>query len=549
MVIGAYLVVRSFAATQTCTTTLSAGADIGTAVSNANGGAIICLGAGSYPELSVVNVSKSSMVTVEPVTGASVTVADVSLNGATNITVTGLTYAGGLIKDAKNVTVSHNTITGITNVPVTISNSNIVIDGNDVVDVPHDGCCGFEGAFFIYSQVSGLSTSDPAPMVTVKNNTFHGGTSDGIQTGGSISDVLITNNEFYNKKVAPCSGCSDGYYHVDPIQIVGGDYITIQNNYFHDDSTGVMEPEGGNSGIVISNNVFSHIDQFGSDIGYKPGIQMVHNTFDTQGLAAYRITDNHVNSSGSTNNVVFRDNACTQSYTLTAPYGSPLFAVNDYNVGCGNQLTTGTHDLTSLPTFSGGAHPSSLAGFALTSASPGYHAASDGTDMGANIALVGPNAGSGGSSDTTPPTVSLTAPANNATVSGSAVTVSANASDDTGVVGVQFKLDGTNLGSEDTTSPYSTTWNTTTASNGTHTLTAVARDAAGNSTTASTVTVTVNNTCSPKPGDFNNDCSVNAFDLSMLLSNWNKNAPTEDLNNDGIVNVFDLSKFLTYWGS
>jgi hypothetical protein len=97
-------------------------------------------------------------------------------------------------------------------------------------------------------------------------------------------------------------------------------------------------------------------------------------------------------------------------------------------------------------------------------------------------------------SDTTPPTVSLTAPTSGATVSGSSVTVSANATDDTGVVGVQFKLDGSNLNSEDTTSPYSTTWDTTSIANGSHTLTAVARDIAGHTTTSSAVTVTVNNT-------------------------------------------------------
>jgi fibronectin type 3 domain-containing protein len=98
--------------------------------------------------------------------------------------------------------------------------------------------------------------------------------------------------------------------------------------------------------------------------------------------------------------------------------------------------------------------------------------------------------------DTTPPAVSLTAPTNGSTVSGSSVTVSASASDNVGVAGVQFKLDGNNLGSEDTSNPYSTTWNTTSASNGTHTLTAVARDAAGNTKTSSSVTVTVNNTMS-----------------------------------------------------
>src|SRR5204863_2248951 len=59
--------------------------------------------------------------------------------------------------------------------------------------------------------------------------------------------------------------------------------------------------------------------------------------------------------------------------------------------------------------------------------------------------------------------------------------------------GVQLQLDGANLGAEDTASPYSSSWNTTTASNASHTLTAIARDAAGNRTTSSPVTVTVSN--------------------------------------------------------
>src|SRR5206468_7842845 len=55
------------------------------------------------------------------------------------------------------------------------------------------------------------------------------------------------------------------------------------------------------------------------------------------------------------------------------------------------------------------------------------------------------------------------------------------------------KLDGANLGAEDTSSPYTVTWNTTGATNGSHSLSAVARDAAGNSTTSAAVTVTVAN--------------------------------------------------------
>lgn len=96
--------------------------------------------------------------------------------------------------------------------------------------------------------------------------------------------------------------------------------------------------------------------------------------------------------------------------------------------------------------------------------------------------------------DASAPSVDLTSPAAGATVS-SSIAVAANASDNVGVVGVQFKVNGTNLGSEDTTAPYSVSWDTTKTSNGSHTLSAVARDAAGN-TASSQRTVTVSNTSS-----------------------------------------------------
>ena len=94
--------------------------------------------------------------------------------------------------------------------------------------------------------------------------------------------------------------------------------------------------------------------------------------------------------------------------------------------------------------------------------------------------------------DTSPPSVSISSPAANATVSGT-ITVVASASDNVGVVGVQFKLDGANLGAEVTAAPFQVAWDTRTAQGGTHTLSAVARDAAGNSSTAAAVSVIVNN--------------------------------------------------------
>ncbi|MDA0168656.1 Ig-like domain-containing protein [Solirubrobacter taibaiensis] len=98
--------------------------------------------------------------------------------------------------------------------------------------------------------------------------------------------------------------------------------------------------------------------------------------------------------------------------------------------------------------------------------------------------------------DTSPPTVSLTAPANGATLAGT-TNVTANAADSRAVLSVQFKLNGANLGAPDTTAPYSVAWDTRTVANGARTLTAVATDTANNTTTSTPVNVTVDNGAPP----------------------------------------------------
>jgi len=99
--------------------------------------------------------------------------------------------------------------------------------------------------------------------------------------------------------------------------------------------------------------------------------------------------------------------------------------------------------------------------------------------------------GTSTTSDTTPPTVSITSPASGATVAGPTI-FSANAADNVGVASVQFALDGANLGPALTVAPYNLTWDSTTAANGPHVLSAVATDTSGNQA-ATTITITVSN--------------------------------------------------------
>lgn len=93
--------------------------------------------------------------------------------------------------------------------------------------------------------------------------------------------------------------------------------------------------------------------------------------------------------------------------------------------------------------------------------------------------------------DTTAPTVSVSNPLASSTVSG-LVPVNANASDNVGVTKVELRVNG-QLVATDSASPFAFSWDSTAVANGMASVVATAYDAAGNSTTSSTVSVNVAN--------------------------------------------------------
>jgi hypothetical protein len=94
--------------------------------------------------------------------------------------------------------------------------------------------------------------------------------------------------------------------------------------------------------------------------------------------------------------------------------------------------------------------------------------------------------------------VSIAAPQSGAALTGT-VTVSATASSNTTVSGVQLLLDGAPLGSVLTIPPYTLDWNTNSATNGAHALVAQATDVSGNVANSIPVALTVGNTISNDP--------------------------------------------------
>ncbi len=101
--------------------------------------------------------------------------------------------------------------------------------------------------------------------------------------------------------------------------------------------------------------------------------------------------------------------------------------------------------------------------------------------------------------DTTPPSVSVTQPASASTIANT-VTLLASASDAGGIRNVRFTIDGTPVGTEITSQPFSLLWDSRSVANGLHLIRAVATDTSGNSTTSSLVFVFVNNTATSVQG-------------------------------------------------
>lgn len=122
----------------------------------------------------------------------------------------------------------------------------------------------------------------------------------------------------------------------------------------------------------------------------------------------------------------------------------------------------------------------------------------------------------------TAPTVAMNSPIDGSVLTGTQ-TIGADASDEVSVSSVQFQLDGVNLGTADTTAPYSTNWDTTTASNGTHVLRAIATNNSGLQTVSEEVNATVSNIAPPTTKEFVTNTSFET-DLNGWTGLWSTNS-------------------------
>lgn len=370
-----------------CTTTLSAGANVGSAISSAAAGSTICLNDGSYGAVTLSSVVKNPAVTVQAVNQkqASLT-GQLTMSGSTaGIIFDGVNMPTVAISGAvRDVTVKNFTTTGQVHIgPSTIAsnvNPNIVIDNltQTNLNVSNADPAG------VY--VDNYPTARSAVLATLRHLHIDGGCADGVR-----SDVpfILEYSDIKNKQVGNCPNDP----HVDAVQFYGLGYTgsIVRGNYFYCNIQ-VLAAYDGVSGVLVENNVLDpgpsgcggageigrrdcQIEFFSDD-----GSTIQHNTIVNRGSSYGKICFGNKAVDDAGKNTILRNNSAA-SIDLNAQTGgqAATLAINTNNL-----LASGASgsNIAGSPTFTGGTYPTTLPGFKLTIGSAGHNAATDGQDVG-----------------------------------------------------------------------------------------------------------------------------------------------------------------------
>jgi hypothetical protein len=143
--------------------------------------------------------------------------------------------------------------------------------------------------------------------------------------------------------------------------------------------------DDGGSNVTITNNVLGPNTGSSRDIEFGGGknYTITHNTSWGDINFGDDHVGNHTTGLTLTDNLVWNGN-------LTPNGGQPVtYVAEDYNLTHANH-GSGAHDTVGSPTFTGGAHPTTFAGYALSAGSPGSGDASDGKNRGVTSFTITP---------------------------------------------------------------------------------------------------------------------------------------------------------------
>jgi hypothetical protein len=238
-----------------CTATLSAGEDVAGAVSNAAGGAVICL-EGSFAELSLDGVHKSPPVTIRSGSNDRATVEGINLTDPSGLRFVALDITGGttVAPSGTNIQFIENDISGVAGIYLFGDYraegrvSDVLIEGNDIHDIDYSGT---QETGYGY----GIEGVGDVREMTIRDNTIKSPASDYIQSASPV-DWVVDHNTFLGPSLL--AGHED---HQDLWQIFGGgENIAFTNNVARNTETqeSLLFQEGAFANVVIENNLFDH---------------------------------------------------------------------------------------------------------------------------------------------------------------------------------------------------------------------------------------------------------------------------------------------------
>ena len=372
----------SFAA---CDQIVNPGANLASVVSSAPNGSTVCLNSGDYGTATLTNIARTGLVTLQSTLGVgaalspritksafikfqSMTLRDMLIqNCSSNIQVVGNTWA----PDTSGIVVNDNGF------GCSAADKKILIDGNKFVNTRPAwsegkiGLVSVTGVVFTNNLIQGQSTGN-------------GG--DGIQTGGSLANIVIgPGNIFRDIRQAPCDS-SPGVPHCDSIQFVGDcPTCTINGNWF-DNVEVVLQHHDATVPVVFTNNLVTNAVQMWvySTPGNASNSRIEHNTFYNLGLAMWGTTGSGVSDTTglvAQNNILIGSTASPS----TCSAGSCTFASNVCQTSSQCSFN-GSNTMVGTPIFSGGALGSitTWAGWKLATSSIGLAKGTDGKDVGIN---------------------------------------------------------------------------------------------------------------------------------------------------------------------
>ena len=416
-------------------------------------------------------------------------------SGATNYFSTSSTNTSDWVDKQSSGTVLDVSLTAGTHTLKLIGNApNVVVDR---VILTQDTSCVPQGTGD--NCANPPDTTPPVVSITAPANNSTISTTT-TATANATDDVAVQKVEFYIDGVLKATDTASPYtYSINPASLSVGAHALVAKAY---DTTGNSASSTANFTVADATDPVATITAPANNTTQKATIAVTGTASDNVGVTQVTLRVDNVN--------IATDSASPYSFNLDT-----------------TALTNAVHTIV-LRAFDAAGNSGDSSPITIT----------------VNNTTTPPP-------DTTVPTVSLTAPAAGASLSGT-ITMSANAADASGIKQVQFYVDGT-LKATDTSPPYTYSLNTTSLSNSSHSFKAIATDNSTNQNTGSSATVTASvSNITYRAADIDMNGTVDLQDFHLLVIKFGasgSNLGRADIDGNGKVDLQDFHLLATQFGT